>query len=319
MTTEKDPKLTGMTIGFIGVGLMGQPMANNLYKAGANLVIPERSKNALSDLPDDRIQILKTPKEITRSSNLVILMLPNAKAVASVCQGSDGVLAGATPQTTVIDMGTTSAKTTMDTAKSLEDLGATFIDAPVTGGRVGATKGKLTIFVGSKSQDSYETVSPLLHVLGSNVTHIGPVGSGQAAKAVNQLINFATQVTVAEGLVLARRAGLDLNTLIPAMQGGAADSVVMQVLGPRIAAEDWSITAHMQIPVKDMDIVLEYAQEHRLDLPMTKLTREQWASASNEIGSEHDIAEFVRFVDPEFSGGGWDGESDAIGSGIKSS
>ena len=129
------------------------------------------------------------------------------------------------------------------------------------------------------------------------------------------MINFSTQVVIAEGLALARRSGLDLDTLIPALAGGAADSVVLQILGPRMAANDWSITAHMEIAVKDMDIVLAVANARGLDLKITKLVRARWDDAAKTIGAEHDIAEIVRLVDPEFSGGGWHGGGDSVGSG----
>jgi 3-hydroxyisobutyrate dehydrogenase-like beta-hydroxyacid dehydrogenase len=151
--------------------------------------------------------------------------------------------------------------------------------------------------------------------MGGNVTRIGPVGSGQAAKVINQLINFSTQVVVAEGIALARRSGLDLNTLIPALAGGAADSVVLQILGPRMAADDWSITAHLDIAVKDMDIVLAAANAQGLDLKLSELVRSRWDDAVKTIGAEHDIAEIVRLVDPGFSGGGWHGGGDSVGSG----
>ena len=214
-----------------------------------------------------------------------------------------------------MDMGTTDAETTASVAGRLQEAGAAFVDAPVSGGRIGATKGRLTIFVGADSPKDHDRVGPLLAVMGENVTPMGKVGTGQAAKVVNQLISFSTQVTVAEAMALARRSGLELDTLIPALAGGAADSVVLQILGPRMAAEDWSITAHMDIALKDLDIVLHAAEACGLDLKSTRLARERWADAVRNIGAEHDIAEIVRLVDPEFSGGGWHGGGDAIGSG----
>ena len=317
MTTDHPNDLSGMTIGFIcfiGLGLMGQPMATNLHQAGAALVIPRRASDAVADLGNDRVEVLETPAEIGRAADLVILMLPTAKAVESVCLGSDGLISAMGSGKLVMDMGTTDGKTTLAVAERLREAHSAFVDAPVTGGRVGATNGKLTIFVGADSSEDYDRVAPALAVMGGNVTRIGPVGSGQAAKVINQLINFSTQVVVAEGIALARRSGLDLNTLIPALAGGAADSVVLQILGPRMAANDWTFTAHIEIAVNDMDIVLHAAKTRGMELKLAELVRVRWSDAEKAIGAEHDIAEIVRLVDPDFSGGGWHGGGDAFGS-----
>ena len=307
--------LAGRIVGFIGLGLMGRPMAANLHAAGATLVIPRRAAASMADLGPDRIEILETPAAIAKAADIVILMLASADAMVEVCLGTDGLADAATPNTIVMDMGTTDAATTASIATRLQEVGAAFVDAPVSGGRIGATKGRLTIFVGADSAKDHERVAPLLEVMGENVTVMGKVGTGQAAKVVNQLISFSAQVTVAEAMALARRSGLELDTLIPALAGGAADSVVLQILGPRMAAEDWSITAHMSLAEKDLGIVLDAAEAHGLDLKVAAAARERWADAIRSIGADHDIAEIVRLVDPEFSGGGWHGGGDAVGSG----
>lgn len=309
--------LSGTTIGFIGLGLMGQPMATNVHKAGAKLRVPKRAREAVADLDSATVALFDTPAEITQGSDLVILMLPNARVVESVCTGDDGVFAGATKKTLIMDMGTTDLPITNALARQAQACGATYVDAPVTGGRVGASTGGLTIFVGADGEATFERVQPVLEVLGKNITHMGAIGSGQAAKVVNQLMNFSIQASVAEGIALARRMDLDLNTLIPALAGGAADSVVLQILGPRMAAEDWSVTAHMDLAVKDMDIVLNAAEQNALQLKVAQLVRAQWANAAEHIGGAHDIDELVRFVDPTFTGGGWHGPQGAIGSGTK--
>ena len=246
----------------------------------------------------------------------MILMLASADAMVEVCLGTDGLADAATPNTLVMDMGTTDAATTASIAARLQEIGAAFVDAPVSGGRIGATKGRLTIFVGADSAKDHERVAPLLEVMGENVTVMGKVGTGQAAKVVNQLISFSAQVTVAEAMALARRSGLELDTLIPALAGGAADSVVLQILGPRMAAEDWSITAHMRLAAEGSGHRARRGRgswARSEDRP--RLARERWADAIRGIGAEHDIAEIVRLVDPEFSGGGWHGGGDAVGSG----
>lgn len=315
MSDDSTDVLSGRTVGFIGLGLMGRPMAVNLHAAGATLVIPRRAAESMADLGSDRVEILETPAAIARTADIVILMLASAEAMIEVCLGTDGLADAATPNTLVMDMGTTDAATTASIAARLRDVGAAFVDAPVSGGRIGATKGGLTIFVGADAAKDHERVAPLLQVMGENVTVMGKVGTGQAAKVVNQLISFSAQVTVAEAMALARRSGLELDTLIPALAGGAADSVLLQILGPRMAAEDWSITAHMELALKDLDIVMNAAADRGLDLKMTEVARQRWADAIRRIGAEHDIAEIVRLIDPDFSGGGWHGGGDAVGSG----
>ena len=315
MNNDPVGPLAGRNVGFIGLGLMGRPMAENLHAAGATLVIPRRAAASMAGLGTDRLEVLETPAAIAEVADVVILMLPTADAVESVCSGPDGLIVSATPKTIVMDMGTTDATTTASVAGRVQEVGATFIDAPVSGGRIGAIKGQLSIFVGADSPADHERIAPLLAVMGANITPMGKVGTGQAAKVVNQLISFSTQVVVAEGMALARRSGLDLDTLIPALSGGAADSVVLQILGPRMAAEDWSITAHMSLATKDLDIVLHAAEARGLDLKVAGLARDRWADAIGSIGPDHDIVEIVRLVDPEFSGGGWHGGGDAIGSG----
>ena len=315
MSDDSTDVLSGSTVGFIGLGLMGRPMAVNLHAAGATLVIPQRAAKSMADLGSDRIEILETPAAIARAADIVILMLASADAMVEVCLGTDGLADAATPNTLVMDMGTTDAATTASIAARLQEVDAAFVDAPVSGGRIGATKGRLTIFVGADSAKDHERVFPLLEVMGENVTVMGKVGTGQAAKVVNQLISFSAQVTVAEAMALARRSGLELDTLIPALAGGAADSVVLQILGPRMAAEDWSITAHMSLAEKDLGIVIDAAEARGLDLKVAAAARERWADAIRSIGADHDIAEIVRLVDPEFSGGGWHGGGDAVGSG----
>lgn len=315
MSDDSTGVLSGRSVGFIGLGLMGRPMAVNLHAAGATLVIPRRAAASMADLGSDRVEILETPAAIAKAADIVILMLASADAMVEVCLGTDGLADAATPNTLVMDMGTTDAATTASIAARLREVGAAFVDAPVSGGRVGATKGRLTVFVGADSAKDHERVAPLLEVMGENVTVMGKVGTGQAAKVVNQLISFSAQVTVAEAMALARRSGLELDTLIPALAGGAADSVLLQILGPRMAAEDWSITAHMSLAEKDLGIVIDAAEARGLDLKVAAAARERWADAIRSIGADHDIAEIVRLVDPEFSGGGWHGGGDAVGSG----
>ena len=289
-------------------------MDANLQQAGARPVIPSRSRHKLTELTE-HLEALNTPREIIQAVDTGILMLPDAKAVESELKDKDGLLDATDASSPVIDMGTTEAGVTEELKSRLQALGPRFIDARVTGGRIGARDGTLVIVAGADSDDDFSAILPIRSVLGKNITHPGSCGSGQAEKTVNQFIAFSNQAALAEGMALARRSGLELNTLIPALTGGAANSIALQILGPRLEANDWSITAHISVAIKHRDIALKSARKNGLQLPGARAVRDQWMQAVNQIGSEHDIAEYVRFMDPDFSFGGWTGPIGAIGSG----
>ncbi len=203
--------LDGQTIGFIGPGLMGKPMARNLKAAGAEMVIHNRSQGVIEELSGAGMTAAKTPADVAGQADTVILMLPDTPEVEKVLLGPDGVISGLRPGdgpgSLIIDMGTTKVIATRTFARETETAGGEYIDAPVSGGTIGAEGGSLTIMAGG-SEAAMVKAGPVFEVLGKTTTHVGPVGTGQVAKAANQVIVGLNIGAVAEALTLAKKAGV---------------------------------------------------------------------------------------------------------------
>ncbi|MCW9002879.1 MAG: NAD(P)-dependent oxidoreductase, partial [Rhodospirillales bacterium] len=200
--------LAGQTIGFIGLGLMGKPMARNLKKAGATLVVSNRSQGVVAELAAEGMAPNPNPRAVAEQADVVIVMLPDTPTVEKVLLGPDGVVEGIGPQSLVIDMGTTAVLDTRRFAEAVAAKGGDYVDAPVSGGTIGAEQASLTIMAGG-TDAAFARAEPVLRAMGARVTHIGPVGTGQVAKAANQMIVGLTIGAVAEALALAKKAGAD--------------------------------------------------------------------------------------------------------------
>jgi len=197
--------LTGQKVGFIGLGLMGKPMVRNLMHAGADMTVHNRSQGVVQELVSEGMHAGESPAGTAGAADTVIMMLSDTPAVEGVMRGDDGVLAGIQPGTLVIDMGTTKVPVTRALAAEVEAKGGVYVDAPVSGGTIGAEGGTLTIMAGG-TDEAFQRAAPFLHVLGGRITHVGPVGTGQVAKAANQVIVGLNIGAVAEALALAKRA-----------------------------------------------------------------------------------------------------------------
>ncbi|HXK56461.1 MAG TPA: NAD(P)-binding domain-containing protein, partial [Gammaproteobacteria bacterium] len=200
--------LSDYSIGFIGLGLMGRPMCLNLHRAGARMTVHNRSRAVVGQLVRDGIEAADNPAGVARRTDIVILMVSDTPAVEQVLFGSDGLAGGLRPGTLVIDMGTSAVAATREFAGRLQQAGADFIDAPVSGGEIGARDASLAIMAGGE-KSAIERARPLFEVLGKTFTHVGAVGAGQVAKAANQIIVGLNIGAVAEALALAESAGVD--------------------------------------------------------------------------------------------------------------
>jgi 2-hydroxy-3-oxopropionate reductase len=252
--------LTGYKIGFIGLGLMGRHMCLNLHRAGANLYIYNRSRQVLDELAQARMTPCSSPVEVGRAADIVILMVSDTPAVEQVLFGDNGLAQGLRQNTLVIDMGTTAVVSTREFAKHLQEQGIDYIDAPVSGGEIGARDGKLTIMAGG-TQSSIERSQPLFNVLGTSFTHIGDVGTGQIAKAANQIIVGLNIGAVAEALALAKKAGADPAKVREALLGGYAASRILEVHGQRMIDENFTPGAKATTQHKDMTQAVELGKE----------------------------------------------------------
>lgn len=291
--------IKGMKIGFIGLGLMGKPMARNLAKAGAEMIVHNRSQASVEELAAEGMTPGGSPAKVAAAADIVICMLTDTPAVEKVLlDESDGIIAGITPGTLVIDMGTTKVPATRAMAAAIEKNGGLYVDAPVSGGTIGAEGGTLTIMAGG-SDEAFKRARPVFEVLGQKITHVGGVGTGQVAKAANQVIVGLNIGAVAEALTLAKHAGADPARVREALGGGFADSRVLEVHGQRMIDDVFTPGARATVQRKDMDQALELAAELGIALPATALSRDLYDRLIANGGGDLDHAGLIKAIDPE--------------------
>ena len=268
-------------IAFIGLGIMGLPMAGHLLAAGHRLTVHTRTKSKAQLLLDRGASWAVTPAEAARSADVVFTCLPDTPDVEAVLLGHDGVLAAARAGLVVVDHSTISPSATRSMAAALAGRGAALLDAPVSGGDVGARNAALSIMVGG-DEAAFARVRPLLAHTGKTITHCGPSGSGQLTKLVNQVLVTITNLAVCEALTFAKASGLDLTNTIAAVGGGAAGSWQLTNLGPRMAAGDFAPGFMIKLQQKDLRLVEEAMREVGTDLPALQLVKRLFDQAGEE-------------------------------------
>ena len=288
--------LQGQKTGFIGLGLMGKPMARNLANAGADLIVHNRSSASVDELVSEGMAAGGSPSGTAQGADIIIVMLPDTLTVEKVLLGEDGVLVGLKPGSLVIDMGTTKVPVTRAFAKAVEDKGCDYLDAPVSGGTIGAENATLTIMAGG-TDAAFKRAHPILNVLGSRITHIGSAGTGQVAKAANQVIVGLNIGAVAEALTLAKHAGADPAKVREALAGGFADSRILEVHGQRMIDDTFEPGARATVQRKDMDQALELAAELGIELPATSLSRDLYDWLIENGGADLDHAALIKAID----------------------
>jgi len=263
--------LDGYTLGFIGLGLMGRPMCLNLHRAGARMVVHNRSQGVIDEIEQVGITPAKTPAEVARSTDIIILMLTDTPAVENVLFAQHGLIETLQQGSLVIDMGTTAVATTRAAAARLQDhAGCDYVDAPVSGGEIGAIEARLTIMAGG-SQDAIGRARPVFEALGSSFTHVGDSGAGQVAKAANQVIVGLNIGAVAEALALVESAGVDPTKVRQALMGGFAASRILEVHGQRMIDEQFKPGAKVTTQCKDLRQAIELGALNGQALPATEL------------------------------------------------
>jgi 3-hydroxyisobutyrate dehydrogenase len=253
-------------IGFIGIGVMGKPMAANLLRAGYALSIDNRHREKSEALVSLGATIAESPQDVARGSEVVVTMLPDTQAVEQVLFGEKGVAEGLRPGSTVIDMSTIAPGATVAFSGRLGSQGCEMLDAPVSGGQKGAVAGTLGIMVGG-SRDAYEKCLPIFQALGKTITYVGPSGHGQKTKLVNQLVGATNLLAAVEGLRLARAAGLNLETTLQAVTSGAAASWMLTNLAPMIIKEDFAPGFSIRLQHKDLKLLKEWVSELGVEFP----------------------------------------------------
>lgn len=254
-------------VGFVGLGIMGAPMAINLIEAGYEVKVYNRTdRPRVQEVVDAGGQRVATPGEAATDTHVVITMVNDSPDVEQVVLGSGGIIHDAPPGTVVIDMSTISPRVTRDIAARLGEAEIDMLDAPVSGGDVGARNGTLSIMVGGDS-DVFQECLPILEVLGSSINLIGGHGAGQTTKLCNQVAGALNNLAVAESLMLAAAAGLDLEKVLAAISGGAAGSWMMSNLAPRILSGDFAPGFMVDLQQKDLRLVLQAANELGVSMP----------------------------------------------------
>jgi 3-hydroxyisobutyrate dehydrogenase-like beta-hydroxyacid dehydrogenase len=287
-----------MNIGFVGLGVMGRPMALHLLEAGYPLRVYARRPDRAAPLLDAGASLSSTPAELASQSDVVITMVTATSDVEEVLLGPIGVLAGAKPGLTVIDMGTIAPQATVRIAAALGARQVRMLDAPVTGGPAGAESATLTIMVGGGGS-VLDEMRPVLDRLGRQVVHMGGHGAGQIAKACNQLALLVNAEGVAEALALGARFGLDPHTLRQALLGGIAASRVLDVFGERMAQRQFTPGMATRLYDKDLNIVLDLAREAGQQLPAAKVVRKHLDDMLARGDADKDLAALIQIVAEE--------------------
>jgi 2-hydroxy-3-oxopropionate reductase len=277
------------TIGFIGLGIMGAPMAANLRRAGYQLVVHNRTPSKVEQfVSEEGGEAAATPKEVAGRTEVVITMLPDSPDVEQVYLGEDGVIAGAREGQLLIDMSSIAPAVAKAVFEAASAVGAAALDAPVSGGDVGAREGTLSIMVGGP-EDAFKRALPLFEVLGKTILRLGEAGAGQTAKACNQILVAVTIEAVSEALVLASKAGVDPAKLIDVLSGGLAGNKVMEVRRRNFLEHDFTPGFKVALHHKDLGIALRTARELDVYVPTTALVDQMLAAleAAGEGGLDH--------------------------------
>ncbi len=259
-----------LRVGFIGLGIMGKPMALNILRAGFPMTVWNRTQSKAEPLLTAGAAWADSPAAVARRSNVVITIVSDTPDVEDVILGNDGIVHGAAPGSIVIDMSTISPHVTRRIAAELANVGVEMLDAPVSGGDVGAQQGTLSIMVGGK-EGVFQRCLPILQAMGKRITRVGGSGAGQFTKLVNQIIVVGNTLAMAEGLVFAAKAGLDLEKVLEAVSAGAAGSWMLSNRGPQIIHDDFRPGFTVRLQQKDVRLVLEAAREMGTPLPGTAL------------------------------------------------
>lgn len=274
-----------MNVAFIGLGTMGAPMARNVLKAGFPLTVHNRTRSKEEPLSELGAERAATPAQAASNADVVVTIVSDTPDVDHVLFGSSGVAEGAREGSVVVDMSTISPDATRRFGERLARRRVRYVDAPVSGGSEGAENGTLTIMVGGEDAD-VQHVRPVLDALGSKVTHIGPLGSGQLTKAVNQIIIGGYFLAVAEGMAFGLKAGLDMDRVLEAISAGMCRSAVLDMRASNMLRDTYPLGFKLSLHLKDLGIALDAGNANRMDMPVSELVSEIERSLVSERGDE---------------------------------
>jgi 2-hydroxy-3-oxopropionate reductase len=283
-------------IGFLGLGIMGAPMAGHLIDGGHTVRTAMHNSPAPSELTDKGLIVLDSPKEVTEASDVIILIVPDTPQVDSVLFGENGVAEGLSAGKTVVDMSSISPIETKEFAKKINDLGCDYLDAPVSGGEVGAKAASLTIMIGGP-QNAFDAIKPLFDLMGQNITLVGGNGDGQTTKVANQIIVALNIEAVSEALLFASKAGADPAKVREALMGGFASSKILEVHGERMVKRTFDPGFRIELHQKDLNLALQGAKAIGVSLPNTATAQELFNSCVAHGGKAWDHSAMVKALE----------------------
>lgn len=279
-------------IGFIGLGIMGKPMAGHLLKAGHTVYVYDIVPEAVAELEREGAIPCKSSKEVAGKTGIVFLIVPDTPDVEAALFGKNGVAEGIQPGSIVVDMSSISPIATKEFARKLKEMGVDMLDAPVSGGQVGAQNAALSIMVGG-SVENFERIKPFFDIMGKNIVHVGGNGDGQTCKVANQIVVALTIEAVAEALLFASKAGADPAKVRAALLGGFAQSRILELHGERMIKRTFQPGFRVRLHQKDLNLALESARKMGLSLPNTATAQELFNAIAAGGGSELDHSAMV--------------------------
>ncbi len=283
-------------VGFIGLGIMGGPMAHNLIEAGYDLVVYNRPFEKAEELAGEGADVVDSYKEVAEQCDVIITMLPNSPQVEEVLAGEGGVLEAVREGTLIVDMSTISPVVTRRLAEQAEERGASIVDAPVSGGDVGAQQGTLSIMAGGSDKD-FSRAEPLFEVVGKVTTHVGNVGAGQTVKACNQIVVALNITAVSEALVLGSKAGVEPQKIIDALSEGLAGSNVMNAKVEKFINHDFDPGFRIELHHKDLGIALAAGREYGVSLPVTAIVDQMLESLKAKGRGDRDHSALLTLIE----------------------
>jgi 2-hydroxy-3-oxopropionate reductase len=293
---EMNKMTVDQRVGYIGLGIMGKSMARNILNAGFPLVVHNRSRGVVAELVKEGAMEAFSPKEVASQVDVVFTNLPDSPDVETVALGTDGIIEGVKEGLIFVDHSTIKPATARHIAEKLGEKGVDCLDAPVSGGDIGAKNGTLAIMVGGPMK-ALETIMPIFNVVGKTITHVGEAGAGQIAKAANQVMVAAQMVAMGELLILARKAGADPQKVVAAIQGGAAQCWTLDVKPERLFAGNRNPGFKAYMQAKDLGIVMDTAREYGISIPSTAVNT-QLFNAMLQMGmSELDNSAVVGVIE----------------------
>ena len=285
-------------VGFIGLGLMGQPMCLRLVQAGFTTTVWNRTKTKIQTLVDAGASAASSPAEVAANSDVVFLCLTDDAAVTEIVFGERGLVSGNPPQA-IVDFSTIGLKAARNFGAELKDShGVTYIDAPVTGGVVGAEKGALTMFAGGEATAVEDLMNILKH-MATNIIYMGDCGTGQVTKICNQVMVMTTMVTMAEMIKLAENGGVASQSLPEIFGAGFANSRILEVFGEQMASRDTALTGKLKVAQKDLDLILSLGRDTATSLPMSGIATQMVRLAIDKGLGENDITQFIRIYNDD--------------------